>query len=218
MKTHTFSAQNDKFELYGALVVSDTNSKIFFYKNSLGFDDAEIKERNIADVPNFIASYIARCDNNMFDSVTVDGKPTKIICKGVSPSKETMNVFYIGSALSHIIVPDQSITLNTINGKKVPTQLSSLCIEPTTVPVDFSYTNNELLNEILKLNKISYDYDRKLNNKLLKIIKIAKQDMVKNPTAKYLFISKTLNSIWFDSESVNLSFYYHIPIDLIKKY
>lgn len=218
MKTHTFYAQNGEFELNGVLIISNTVNKIVFDTNLEGFIDSDIKERNISDIPNFIASYIARCDNDLFNTVMVDGKKTVRIKRNeFSESKDTMVVYYhLSSMFNPVIKPEQSLKVINTDGKEVSVELGDLGLTSKTVPVGFAYTNDALLNEILKLNQFEYDYDRKINNKLLKIIKVAKQKSASNSDAKYILVDKYLSDLWFDTDNTSRAFKYFIPIYLIK--
>jgi hypothetical protein len=218
MKTQIFSATNGSTTINGTLILSNTINQILFDTEIAEFKNTNLKEKNIKDVNNFIASFIRRLDSNeLFDSVKVGKTEVPIIREGIKPADQTMNVFIEGNIIDQNVFFDEDINITTIFDKKTTFSLEELGFKKVTVPLDFAYSRDADLNAILAYNIKPFDYDKTDNNKILKIIKDAKNQLSKHPDAEYVFVDKYLRTFWFSSENKakTIPFSFVIPVNLI---
>jgi hypothetical protein len=193
MKTINFSANSTTGTLNGTLLMRADSSEILFDSLLPEFIDEKIKEKDIKDVNNFIASFIRRLDKNEhFDDVLVEGNLIPVKREGVKPSKTTMDVFVIGELHKQVIIQDQTITVKDLNNNKIKMKTSELIdnSRKVTVPTDFQYVRDEKLNSILKYNVIPFDYNRTLNQTAFKILKELKKRVDSIPSQKIAYIDR----------------------------
>lgn len=220
MKTQIFSATNGTTTINGTLILSNTINQILFDTEIAEFKNTDLKEKDIKDVKNFIASFIRRLDaNELFDSVKVGKTEIPIIREGIKPADQTMNIFVDGNIIEQNIFFDEDVNLTTIFDKKITFSLEDLGLKKVTVPMDFAYSRDANLNAILTYNVKPFDYDKADNNKILKIIKDAKNQISNHPDAEYIFADKYLRTFWFSDEkkAESIPFAFVIPVNLIPK-
>jgi hypothetical protein len=222
MKSHNFSAKSKTNSLTGVLITSDDVNKIYFDTDVSGFENIEIKEKKIKDIGNFVGSLIRRFDvNEVFDSVIFNKNEYEIIREGIKPSDEKMNVYVKGDIKDqdHLVFPEQNITLFATNNHSYKFLLEDLGLKLVTVPVDFKYNRDPILNAILEYNVMPFDYDRSINEKILKIIKKARSELIgKNKDSYKNVIYVYINNHFSYSLSGNIDtkrILFVIPVGLI---
>jgi len=221
MNIITFSATKNQNHLDGVLIERSNSSTISFDSKLSHFKDATIKETNIKDYPNFIASFIKRLDKNEdFDTVTVvvnqDPPVTvPILRDGIAPSKETVEVFIIGDIKNQNIIKNQSITFDGLSGNNISIDVSSFTGDDfikRVVPANFVYTRDPLLNTLLAYNVMPFDYDRSLNTVILLAVKNIKSKKMKEYLdQEFAYINK-FNQFSFRASKGDL---FIIPLKLL---
>ena len=182
MKVVNFFANNGSQSVEGALILGKTKSEIIFDTLLSNFKNTVIKERNIQNVNNFIAALFARFDTDkLFNVVTVKGVDVKIKRED---EKQTQTVFAYKNGGTLSLLPTNTVEVLDINGNPVTVKLDVTEME---IEENFEYTKDPLLNRILKANAIPADYNRELNNKILKAVKKIKTGKVNRDT---LFVDK----------------------------
>lgn len=182
MKVVNFVANNGSQSVEGALILGKTKSEIIFDTLISNFKNTVIKERNIQNVNNFIASLFARFDTDkLFDYVTVEDTNVEIKRED---DKKTKTVFAYKNGDTLTLLPSNTVEVLDINGNPVIIELDVTEME---IEENFEYTKDPLLNRILKANSIPADYNRELNNKILKAVKKIKTGKVNRDT---LFLDK----------------------------
>tara|TARA_E500000081_G_C6106210_1_gene340197 strand:+ start:114 stop:722 length:609 start_codon:yes stop_codon:yes gene_type:complete len=182
MKVVNFVANNGSQSVEGALILGKTKSEIIFDTLLSNFKNTVIKERNIQNVNNFIAALFARFDTDkLFNVVTVKGVDVKIKRED---EKQTQTVFAYKNGDTLTLLPSNTVEVLDINGNPVIIELDVTEME---IEENFEYTKDPLLNRILKANSIPADYNRELNNKILKAVKKIKTGKVNRDT---LFLDK----------------------------
>lgn len=182
MKTTTFKADNGTQKVEGVLLITKNKSEIIFDTVVEGFENIEIKEKNIKDVPNFIASIIARFDTKeLFNSVKVGRNEIQILRK--QDKEETQTVYVQGDGLSKTVLPTNLVKTYDIYGNSTHVFIES---EEVIIPKGFKYTKNSTLNNILKANVVPFDYNRAINNTILKIIKGVKKGKISKEKTFYI--------------------------------
>tara|TARA_Y100001960_G_scaffold281684_1_gene315482 strand:+ start:1166 stop:1774 length:609 start_codon:yes stop_codon:yes gene_type:complete len=182
MKVVNFVANNGSQSVEGALILGKTKSEIIFDTLISNFKNTVIKERNIQNVNNFIASLFARFDTDkLFDYVTVEDTNVEIKRED---DKKTKTVFAYKNGDTLTLLPSNTVEVLDINGNPVTIELDVTEME---IEENFEYTKDPLLNRILKANSIPADYNRELNNKILKAVKKIKTGKVNRDT---LFLDK----------------------------
>lgn len=182
MKVVNFVANNGSQSVEGALILGKTKSEIIFDTLLSNFKNTVIKERNIQNVNNFIAALFARFDTDkLFNVVTVKGVDVKIKRED---EKQTQTVFAYKNGGTLSLLPTNTVEVLDINGNPVTVELDVTEME---IEENFEYTKDPLLNRILKANAIPADYNRELNNKILKAVKKIKTGKVNRDT---LFLDK----------------------------
>lgn len=182
MKVVNFVANNGSQSVEGALILGKTKSEIIFDTLLSNFKNTVIKERNIQNVNNFIAALFARFDTDkLFNVVTVKGVDVKIKRED---EKQTQTVFAYKNGDTLTLLPSNTVEVLDINGNPVTIELDVTEME---IEENFEYTKDPLLNRILKANSIPADYNRELNNKILKAVKKIKTGKVNRDT---LFLDK----------------------------
>lgn len=182
MKVVNFVANNGSQSVEGALILGKTKSEIIFDTLISNFKNTVIKERNIQNVNNFIASLFARFDTDkLFDYVTVEDTNVEIKRED---DKKTKTVFAYKNGDTLTLLPSNTVEVLDINGNPATIELDVTEME---IEENFEYTKDPLLNRILKANSIPADYNRELNNKILKAVKKIKTGKVNRDT---LFLDK----------------------------
>lgn len=182
MKVVNFVANNGSQSVEGALILGKTKSEIIFDTLISNFKNTVIKERNIQNVNNFIASLFARFDTDkLFNYVTVEDTNVEI---KRGDGKKTKTVFAYKKDDTLTLLPSNTVEVLDINGNPVTIELDVTEME---IEDNFEYTKDPLLNRILKANSIPADYNRELNNKILKAVKKIKTGKVNRDT---LFLDK----------------------------
>tara|TARA_B100000073_G_scaffold346472_1_gene357969 strand:+ start:861 stop:1469 length:609 start_codon:yes stop_codon:yes gene_type:complete len=182
MKVVNFVANNGSQSVEGALILGKTKSEIIFDTLISNFENTVIKERNIQNVNNFIASLFARFDTDkLFNYVTVEDTNVEIKRED---GKKTKTVFAYKKDDTLTLLPSNTVEVLDINGNPVTIELDVTEME---IEDNFEYTKDPLLNRILKANSIPADYNRELNNKILKAVKKIKTGKINRDT---VFIDK----------------------------
>lgn len=182
MKVINFVANNGDQSVEGALILGKTKSEIIFDTLMSNFKNTVIKERNIQNVNNFIAALFARFDTDkIFHYVTVENTNVEIKRQ---EDKKTQTVFAYKNGDTVALLPTNTVEVLDINGNPVTVELN---VTETEIEENFEYTKDPLLNRILKANAIPADYNRELNNKILKAVKKLKTGKINRDT---VFIDK----------------------------
>ena len=170
MQAISFCAQDNLLRsVRGSLIIGENTSKIVFDTVLSNYKDLKIQQTNIKNVNNFIASIIARLDKEeYFDSVEVNGVDTKIIRNKI----ETKTVYVVGEYENKIGLDSDLIETTDHLGNKVTVKVPST---PVEVPVDGKYTRDPILNKVLSDNFMPVNYDRRINNKILQLVRGIKQ-------------------------------------------
>jgi len=167
MKTTTFKADNGTQKVEGVFIVTKNKSEIIFDTAVKGFENIEINQKNVKDIPNFIASVIARFDEKeYFSSVKVGRKEVEILRKK-DVEEETQTVYVQGTGLEKTVLSTNVVQTEDIYGNSVSVVVDA---DEVVIPKDFKYTKEPILNKILKANVVSFDYNREINNTILKIV------------------------------------------------
>ena len=167
MKTTNFKAINGKNTLQGVLILGKNKNEVIFDTNLEGFPDTTIDQRNIKDVKNFIASLIARFDTKeIFETVKVGRTEVPILRqKDLEPEIET--VYVQGEGLNKKVFSKPHTEMVDHFGNIA---LVDLDVKEVTVPHNFEYTKDPVLNRILTTNVVPFDYNRKINKTILDVI------------------------------------------------
>lgn len=182
MKTITFKADNGTQKVEGVLLLTNNKSEIIFDTVVEGFENIEVKEKNIKDIYNFIASIIARFDTKeIFNSVKVGRKEVQILRK--RDEEETQTVYVQGFGLSKTVLPTNIVKTEDIYGNSTHVLIES---EKVVIPKRFKYTKNSTLNKILQANVVPFDYNRAINNTILKVIKGVKKGKISKEKTFYI--------------------------------
>ena len=167
MKTTTFKADNGTQKVEGVFIVTKNKSEIIFDTTVKGFENIEINQKNVKDIPNFIASVIARFDQKeYFSSVKVGRKEVEILRKK-DVEEETQTVYVQGTGLEKTVLYTNVVQTQDIYGNSVSVVVEA---DKVVIPKNFQYTKESILNKILKANVVPFDYNREINNTILKIV------------------------------------------------
>lgn len=167
MKTTTFKADNGTQKVEGVFIVTKNKSEIIFDTTVKGFENIEINQKNVKDIPNFIASVIARFDQKeYFSSVKVGRKEVEILRKK-DVEEETQTVYVQGTGLEKTVLYTNVVQTQDIYGNSVSVVVEA---DKVVIPKNFQYTKEPILNKILKANVVPFDYNREINNTILKIV------------------------------------------------
>ena len=192
MKTVNFSANNGQQSFSGTLIIGKTRPTQMLFESDLPeFSDQEIKTNDIKDVGNFIGSFIARLDvNDYFDEVIVDSVSFPVLRLGIRPADQTMDVVLLGDLKDQMILPMQQLNLKDMHNKKLKLELSQLVdsLNVITVPNDFAYVRDINLNALLRYNVMPANYNRTLNEKILKALKEIKRNY-KDTEIEYFYLN-----------------------------
>lgn len=203
MKTFNFKADNGKQLVDGVLVIGKNKSEIIFDNAIKGFEDTVIQERNIKDVYNFIGALFARFDyNEYFNTVKVGRKDVPILRE---KEETTETVFVQGDGLHKTVLSSNTVDTTDIFGNTVSV---SIDVKEVVIPKNFSYTKDETLNRILKANVVPADYNREINNRILKVVRgmntgKVKKDMVMLDKYGHGTISEKYAFIFIDKRMIS---------------
>ena len=123
----------------------------FKHATKLGFDYAITIDSDgqhyPKDIPNFIASVIARFDKEeYFSSVKVGRKEVEILRKK-EVKEETQTIYVQGTGLSKTVLATNAVQTEDIYGNSVSVLVDA---DEVVIPKNFQYTKEPILNKILK--------------------------------------------------------------------
>lgn len=172
MKTINFTANSNDTSLQGILIVSNIGSKIFFDDTLAGKSAYDLKETDIKDHGNFIASFIRRLDKEeIFESITLDDEQKTFMIKRDDPKSEVMRLYKKPNDDGvDVVTEDDCVSIYDIYGNKIDISVTSLGFEPIDVPKNFKYTKNPVLNLIYQNSILPHDFNRKMSSVITKEI------------------------------------------------
>lgn len=192
MKNFNFKATNRTRKVTGTIIIREGKNKILFETSNHPelnqFVDQDIKVKTVNDPYNLVAAIFAKLDEHkIFNKVYFDDKLVPIKRIENNEKEEFINAIIINFNDTNHAFFDQEVFIKDSNNEQFVLNLSDIISSlnfTAKIPVDkhgnkFAYVKDKMLNEILAYNFINYDYNKKLNNIILKAIKNHKDYFVK---------------------------------------
>ena len=194
---------SNKKEIMGFFKTSISESNLILTDSIFGKKSHSFDTKNVSNVGAFLASFLANSKiaktfpEITFKSVVVnDEKPLNVIYQNTI-KKEQLNTLFVFKG--HYFNSDAKVQISDSEGKEVSISLDELNIPKFEFPIDWKYTKNDFINELLK----KMQAPASVNSDIIDAISSNQHRLSaffeKNPDEKFAFINlkshKILNHV-----------------------
>lgn len=192
-----------KKEIMGFFKTSISESNLILTDSIFGKKSHSFDTKNVSNVGAFLASFLANSkiaktfQEISFKSVVVnDEKPVSVIYNN-DVKKEKLNTLF--AFKGHYFNNDATIKILDSEGKEVYISLDELNIPKAEFPIDWKYTKNAFINELLKKMQAPANVSSDIVNAIASNQHRLSAFFEKNPDEKFAFINlkshKILNHV-----------------------
>jgi len=168
--TYLFKVHSGNAVLNGACFSHSKGTQVSFERPIGGVTQENLYATDIKDMGNFLASVVKRLDKDeVYTGVTCNDLYTEILRPVNNP--DTIRIYVKRNDKGKVFVTkDTLVTISGIDEADMDIPVEDLGFKAVDAPIDFKYTKEPLLNAIFKAHGLPADYDRSINNPLLKAI------------------------------------------------
>lgn len=167
---------------FGTLLKSKSVTKIALVDDIDGKSIIEMDTVDIKDNANFIASVIRRMDRDgLYDTVTITDTNITVPIIREDVDDNVMTIFVRNNKEGFVATKEPMIEIPLVHGGTEQVSVTELGFKPITVPRDFKYVKNPVLNALYKEAMIPANYKKTLSKS------ITKEVNKRRGTAKWAF-------------------------------
>ena len=195
---------SNKKEIMGFFKTSISESNLILTDSIFGKKSHSFDTKNVINVGAFLASFLANSKisktfpESTFKSVVVnDERPINVIYQSTIIKKEKLNTLFVFKG--HYFNSDTTIQISDSEGKEVSISLDELNVPKFEFPIDWKYTKNDFINELLKKMQAPANVSTDIINAIASNEHRLVSFFENNPDEKFAFINlkthKILNHI-----------------------